>query len=66
MELEVWNEFLFYFFYIVEINWLVEYMMLIYVIDLVVMIENMYDVILLGVKRVGYGIGFLSYFFLME
>nr|XP_011449339.2 adenosine deaminase AGSA isoform X1 [Crassostrea gigas]XP_034314737.1 adenosine deaminase AGSA isoform X2 [Crassostrea gigas] len=65
-ELEVRNESLPYFFHTAETNWPAEYMTSTHVTDPVATIENTYDAILLGAKRVGHGIGFLSHPFLME
>ncbi|XP_062566443.1 adenosine deaminase 2-like [Saccostrea cucullata] len=66
VELEVRNESLPYFFHTAETNWPAEYLTSTHVTDPVATIENTYDAILLGAKRVGHGIGFLTHPYLME
>ena len=65
-DLEVRNESLPYFFHTAETNWPAEYLTSTHVTDPVATIENTYDAILLGAKRVGHGIGYLSHPYLME
>lgn len=65
-ELEVQNASLPYFFHTAETNWPSTYLTSTHLTDPVAAIENTYDAILLGAKRVGHGIGFLSHPYLME
>jgi adenosine deaminase CECR1 len=55
-----------YFFHTAETNWPDDLLTSIHADDPVATMENIYDAIILGAKRVGHGIGYLDHPYLME
>jgi adenosine deaminase CECR1 len=55
-----------YFFHTAETNWPDDLLTSIHADDPVATMENIYDAIILGAKRVGHGIGYLNHPYLME